>query len=297
MMAPPADAMGIVDEAGFTGKVKNLAPERDDEIGLVAALMLPDGDLEKWEAEFRPPFEAFRASAPAGAKLHVTDAFASGDTAWAAVAAASRRDVFDRIQRLRLLVVYTARRAVVARTTHALMSEIRDRAQAASPPHITVSRRPSTTRHVAECFQGVVSVIDILAGSAGCGHVALYSDTIDATVLADMEAAADRLRRLSRRETEIRGFDKAAKLRLAGKISFSVDLPGIDVSRVGRLEPLGKSSALVFASDVVCNALLHHLEGLPRNLPLNTMRSVEGFALERQVFAPPSDMADIYNII
>lgn len=297
MISSPTDAIGIVDEAGLTGLVRNLTPGQDKSIGLVAALMLPDADMAKWESVFAPPYEAFRAAAPAGAKLHITDAFTSGSADWAAAAERARQDIIDRIQRLGLLIIYTARRGQVARTTHDMLLGIAERADAARPAHISVSRRPSGTRHVAECYQGVVSIVDVLAATFGCRHIALYSDTIDPAVLADMEAAADRLRSVSRRVKHVHGYDRLAKQRVTGTITCSVDLLGIDVSRVGALQPLGKSSSLVFASDVVCNALLHHLRGLPDGTPLNTMRGAEGWVLAPRVFAPTADMADIYNIV
>ncbi len=145
-----ADALAILDEAGLTAKVRNLTVDHDGQIGLVAALMLPSPDLSGWEAIFEPPYRAFSNAAPPGAKLHITDAFASGDAGWIAAANQSRSDIFSLVRAKNLLVVFTAREASVARASHQATQDMISRAKASKSPNLSVSERPSDTRLVSE---------------------------------------------------------------------------------------------------------------------------------------------------
>lgn len=234
MIETQADAIGIIDEAGLTGKVRNLTPAHDGQLGLVAALMLPDADLMKWENIFAAPFDRFRRAAPIGAKFHITDAFASSSAEWIAAAVEARKGVFDLVKVHNLLVVYTARDATIARRSHALLKEVEDHARASKLEHIAISQRPSNTRHVAECFQGVVSTIDVLAETFQLQHVALYSDEIDPGVRADMESAADRLRNLSKHQVDIRGYNKVRNTPVLRSIAFRMTCPALTSLELAR---------------------------------------------------------------
>lgn len=292
---PPPDAIAVLDEAGLTAKVRNLSEDHDGKIGLVAALMLPTADLAHWEAVFEPPFTSFKNAAPPGAKLHITDAYGSADQRWIAAANAARQDIFSIVRAERLLIAYLAREASIARKTHEAEQDLISKAKTLKPPHISISERPSETRLVSECYEGLVSLIDILAETAGSEHVAMYADEMDKDVLRVMEADAQALRELSQKQVTLAGFDKAKGTKLSRTLTFSSDVPGIDVTRVGALSKLGKSSSLVFAADVIVNALLHHLQGLPFGTTLNNMKSVSGWALEECVFAPPDERHDPYS--
>lgn len=292
---PGPDALAIIDEAGLTAKVRNLTPDHDGQIGLVAALMLPTPDLAYWEKVFKPPYDHFVAAAPPGAKLHITDAFRASNPAWAAAAEQSRRDIYALAREHRLRVTYLAREASVSRRSHERLEELAAQARSNKPSHISVPDRPSDTRLVTECYEGLISTIDVMAESFGCQHVALYADEIDEGVLKAMEADADELRHLSRRVVELPGYDKQQKQPLKRSIVFSSDMPGLDVTRVGTITMLGKSSSVVFAIDVIANALLHHLGKHPVGTSLNIRKSVEGWELEDVVFAPTDERHDIYS--
>jgi hypothetical protein len=129
----------------------------------------------------------------------------------------------------------------------------------------------------------------------GRRHVALFADEIDDGVLRAMETDAGALRHLSKRVHELRGYDKLNKKVIVGTVAFSAAAPGIDVTRVGTITRLGKSSSLVFAIDVIANALLHHLEPHPIGTSLNILPSVDGWDLADRVFAPADEKYDIYS--
>jgi|SRR5687767_3406711 hypothetical protein len=110
-----------------------------------------------------------------------------------------------------------------------------------------------------------------------------------------MEVDAGALRNLSKRDVELRGFDTRQKTPLRRTMRFSTNVPGIDVMRVGTITKLPKSNSLVFAIDVIANALLHHLEQRPIGTGLNIMKSVERWGLADCVFAPTDECYDIYS--
>ncbi len=136
-----------------------------------------------------------------------------------------------------------------------------------------------------------------MAETGNCNHVALYADEIDEGVVKAMELEADALRNLSRREVELRGFDKQKNQRLSRKLVFSINLPGLDVTRVAPITKLGKKNSLVFAADVIADSLLHRLQQHPIGTSLNIKKSVEGWPLADRVFAPEEEEHDIYSRI
>lgn len=291
------DALAIIDEAGLLAKVQNLTPDHDGQIGLVAALMLPTPDLAFWESVFAPPYDAFVAAAPPNAKLHITEAFLPGNPAWTAAAEQARRDIYALARANNLCVTYIAREASVSRTSYEMMERLAAQARSNKPPHISVPERLSDTRLVTECYEGLISTIDVMAESFGCQHVALYADEIDVGVLKAMEADANALRQLSRRTVELPGYDKQQGKPLKRSITFSCDMPGLDVEHVGTITKLGKSSSVVFAIDVIANALWRHLGKHPVGTSLNVWKSVQGWELEDLVFAPTDERHDIYSKI
>lgn len=292
---PKPDGLAILDEAGLTALVRNLTSDHDGKIGLVAALLLPTPDLAHWESVFQPPYDAFAAAAPANAKLHITDAFKSGNAAWAAAAEQARRDIFSLSRANKVCIAYIAREASVARRSHEALEQVATQAKANKPAHISVPERPSETRLVSQCYEGLVSTIDVMAEAFGYKHIALYADEIDKGVLKAMEADAEDLRRLSQHEVDLPAYDKLQGKKLKRTITFSADLPGLDVTRVGTITKLGKSSSVVFAIDVIANALFHHLGKHPIGTSFNILKSLDGWELQDLVFAPTDEDHDIYS--
>jgi hypothetical protein len=88
----------------------------------------------------------------------------------------ARTEIYALVRSNQLGVAYIAREASVARKTHEASLDLIARSKAAKSPHLSVSERPSDTRLVSECYEGLVSTIDIMAESFGSQHVALYAD-------------------------------------------------------------------------------------------------------------------------
>ncbi len=75
----PADVMCFIDEAGDRGYVRNLRPEQDQRVCVLAALPILAEHVDYARGEVRRAFDRFVLAAPDGAKHHITDAFSAAD--------------------------------------------------------------------------------------------------------------------------------------------------------------------------------------------------------------------------
>lgn len=291
----PTSAFAVIDDAGANGEVHKLRPDQDDAFGLVAGIVFPGDDLDHWSDQFKPAFDIFRSAAPAGAKLHITDAFADPESPWATTARTARREVHALIESHELPIVYTARRLRIARQNHEMkkhlsanISSLAD--QKPSTPTHYVHKKRSRKRVVDECYQGVVSLLDIFARHAQLQMIKVYPDQIDDVVRRGMDASANRLRHLSKRTQLVTGFNIVTRsVETLGQITASLDLPQVDVAYVEMLnEPLGKEHPLVFAADVVANGINHFLRNKAPDANLNSCEDIAGWQLAHRVFAPPT---------
>ncbi len=137
-----------VDEAGARGLVRDLKPERDQDISLMCALVFEPGGHAKAIETFTPGFEAFCRAMPPDAKLHITDAFKPGNEAWGKVATNVREEFIGHLKTVRPIVVYSARRLKLAREAYARDRTLFEAAKAAkrSAIKITGANRPSDAR-------------------------------------------------------------------------------------------------------------------------------------------------------
>jgi hypothetical protein len=301
MFTATADAFAVIDEAGYVGLVDGLTAANDDDFGLIAGLLFPNGHRAGWEEAFAGPLKAFRNAAPAGAKLHITDAFNSGNKQWIAAARAARQEIYRLIMQHRIFVVFLARRCRISRRTRDDQRDLVEfiKTQAATregiATHFPRSKRKAT-RVIGECYQGLVSIIDGIAKAEGRRCVEVYCDTLDEEVLAHMEGEAARFRTLSQRVVNLTGFNKEeGRVEELGRLVMASDLSGVDVTTVKPLMgALGKDNPLVFAADVVVNEFRHRLSKLPPNAALNGTIALRGWEIDRAVFAVEGGTSTTY---
>jgi hypothetical protein len=90
----------------------------------------------------------------------------------------------------------------------------------------------------------------------------------------------------------VKVFDLNARKPIEGMITFMVPNPPfeVDVKHVGQLVVVGKDDPLVFAADVVVNALNDHLSSpLLNDAPLNAPLSIKNWPLEDRVWGARND--------
>jgi hypothetical protein len=286
-----------VDEAGEKGFLRNFDPSTDDKIAVLAAIAVPGDERERFRAPLAIPFERFKAARPAGNdSLHITDAFASGNEDWAAVAREVRVEIFACIKKLTIPIIYDARRLRVARVSFARLTKLVNQAHAERRSDIKVSHRPSAERIEETCMIGLALKLDALAVDRGLGVVDLLTDQMDRPIARLFKEMIGRTRNISSpKEKIVPGWNPKVEKEVSGSIRIKVtDAHGqpidwLDAKHLGDLVVLGKDDPLLFAADVVVNALHHHLRGLPRDAWLNQPSSINGWDLAERVYGVRED--------
>jgi hypothetical protein len=160
-----ADLFAYTDEAGVRGPARDLTPEQDGGISLLCALPVPAEHDQSLRGMVRPLFEQFKAAAPAGAALHITDAFRPGNEAWRAVAEQVRSKLFLMMRASRVILIYVARRARLARTMHERGEALRASAmeKKVSKVKIVGANRPDDTRIEDDVMISLALMLDAFA--------------------------------------------------------------------------------------------------------------------------------------
>ena len=285
-----ADTLAFVDESGARGYSRKLTPARDHELGLLCALLVPAPRVEEFRNAFRPGYQQFVDAMPDGAKVHITDAFASGNERWAAVAEAVRAKFHGLVRRLEIRVVYEARRLAVERDAHALREGLLPRANAARRSPIRIPDRPSQATVEDQLIVGLALKLDAFCDDFECRGVDLMFDELDAKVAQRYGHAVDRTRNIGRSTHRVKGWNLLTKSPVEGEISFQGDAPfSLHTRFLGELRVAGKRDPLVLATDIVANSLYDHLVGLPAEAYLNRPQSIAGWELEDRVYGARDD--------
>jgi hypothetical protein len=282
------NGVAFIDEAGEKGLIRNLAPQRDDEIGLLGALVFPEPRLEEFRTAFTPPFERFRTEGGDRLKkLHITEAFRPGNEDLRPMAVEVRSAIFDLLRSKQVPIVYCARRMRLLRAAHESLESLKTQARAArKATHIAIPNRPSTDRVEQDLMTGLALRLDAFAEDAKLGKIELLTDDMDLPILNGLEESADHTRSISSSLTVIKAFDLNVRKPVQGTITFSVPDPPfeLDARHLGALAIVGKIDPLVFATDLVVNALSDHLNSLKPDQRLNAPSSIAGWILQDRVY-------------
>lgn len=286
-------AQAYVDEAGEKGFLRNLSPDKDAAIALLAALVIPQLDSERFITAFTMPFEAFKAARPPGVgSLHITDAFTAGNEEWASVARRVRSDIFNLIETLQIPLVYDARRLQVARRSFEFAETLKNQSRSMRRSDIKISNRPSGERLEETCMIGLLLKLDALAENCAIEKVDLFTDYMDSSITQSFESTMERARSIGNaKERVVKGWDPKTRTKVQGTIQLSVSAKDfvddaeetLHAQHIGDLVVVGKDNPMVFAADVVVNGLYHHLRSLAVDAPLNHPSSIEGWFLKSRV--------------
>jgi len=290
-------AIAYIDESGPSkaGFVRKLTEDRDDQFGVLCAVVLPAELKDQVEISFRPAFENFVAEAPPGEKWHITDAFKPGYEAWGEAAKSAREEAWRIISKFNLSVVYDARRAALSRSNfEALQSALKPLAAARrSDVDIPELRRPSDETMEDHLFSGLLLKLDCWATDHRRERVDLVFDEMDKKLERTVNEVKADLQEIEHSSHVVKGFNKATREHVKDIIEISArssngSLP-FSIQRIGSVSVLGKAQPLVLLEDFVANALAHHLGQLPVDAPLNAPASIAGWALERHVYGVRED--------
>ena len=287
---PVADTLAFVDESGARGYSRKLTSARDHELGLVCALLVPAPRVEEFRDAFRPGYQRFLDAMPDHAKLHITDAFASGNERWAIVARSVRSEFHGLIRRLEIPVIFEARRLAVERDAHELREDMVSRAKAVRRSAIRIPDRPSRSTVEDQLVLGLALKLDAFCEDAGRRGVDLMFDELDAKVAQRYDNAVDRTRNIGRSTRRVKGWNPQTNARVEGEISVRTDAPfPLHTRYLGQLRVAGKLDPLMLATDTVANSLYDHLVSLPAEAYLNRPRRIAGWELEDRVYGARDD--------
>ena len=281
-------AVAFIDEAGEKGFVRNLSQNRDNEFGLLCSLLIPLDRIGEFRAAFEPPFERFKREGGAKLeKLHITEAFKPGNENLRPMATEVRQQIMDMIRVMDVPVIYTARRMKLLREAHNRLEQMKNQAKASRRnKSIAIPDRPSDARIEHDLITGLTLRLDALAQDMGLAMIDLATDQIDLPVSLGIEESIDKTRSISFSKNVVKAFDLHARKPVEGSIEITVTGAPfeLDVKRVGTLTILGKDDPLIFATDVITNALNDHLSSLGPDQPLNAPSSVMGWSLGDRVW-------------
>lgn len=282
--------IAYIDEAGEKGFSRNLIADRDSQVGIMCCLAYPAERLHEMREAYRDGYNRFCSAAPVGEKIHITDAFRPGNETWAAVAHKVREEFFELIRSQEIPIIYDARRLELQRKAHERVETLKMEARAAKRSQVQISERPSKERIETQLITGLALKLDELAAQLNRACVDLYFDEIDNELSRHYEETIEELRNMSAKHYNIKGWNPNTKQKVTGSIGISLTAPiELDVKRIGEIKVVGKDDPLVFAADMVANALRHHLSNLPIDAKLNAPSSIEAWTLGDRVWGVRDD--------
>lgn len=289
-----------IDEAEARGLLKDLQAARDDDFGLMCAVLFEPERHDLAIQAFTPAFERFRDAAPPGAKLHITDAFKFGNELWRPIAEEVRDEYLRLINSFKPMIVYSARRLRLSREAHLRREEMKILAKKAKRSQVRIvgENRPSDARIEDDLITCLALRLDAfaedVAGQAyNVKQVDLLFDQFDRDLALRYETVIQRTREVSVNSTKVKGWDPVSRSRGEGTIAFKVEAPfRIDTKFIGPIQVIGKDHPLVLAADIITNHLAHHLRQLPPQAPLNAPSSIAGWVLGDRVWGVQEDATD-----
>lgn len=280
-----ADTLAFIDESGAGGYSRRLTPARDEELGLICALLVPSACSKTFRGEFHSGYKRFWDAMPIGAKPHITDAFAPGNEMWAAVARSVRTEYFQLVHRLKIYVIFEARRLRVDRMSHNFRENLVLRARQQASSRTRSSYRPSQSRVEDEIIVGLALKLDAFCEDFGRRKVDLLFDELDKSLRERYTNAVDRTRYIAKCGPPMTDRDSEAPSQVRGKIFFEAKAPyRLNTQFLGDLSVKGKTDPLMLATDIVANSLYDHLGHLSTDAPLNEPSSIRDWPLEGSVY-------------
>lgn len=289
-----------IDESGAKGLLRNLTLDRDNEIAVAAAVLIPEVQAANIHGQLNYPFNNLKLAMPPGEKLHITDAFSSTITTWKTAAENARREIERILTTNKLAICYVARRLGVSRRTFEMTQTTINSArdfQKASTPHICFSNHPSDDRVEGEVFSYLFQKLDAV-GKCLSHHVVPHIDNTTDAIFKQYIKRLKAGRTLAQNTSVHHAYDTSKKQRVSGQIGFTVHLgdgnPATQFNTTHVRAPTVDLEVTpeILAADVVANSLLFHLSQL--QAPLNLPSSISGWTLSSLVTAMvPNDNFDL----
>jgi len=296
----PSTAHAYIDESGAKGLLRNLTLDRDDEIAVMAAIIIHDSIAAGIKQQLEIPHNLLKAQTPQQDKLHITDAFSSSNDKWIAAAITARAEIERILISNKIPIIYSARRLKLSRILFEMAQQMVDAAREfhkTTTPNIGISNHMSEDRVEGEVFTHLILKLDAYGKDSNMAMIPHIDNTIDAIHQHYCEQLNES-RNISQNTTTHQAFDILNKKKLTGTISLSVYhedgrlAKEFDTTHV--INPIVESDVTpeILAADVVTNSIFSHLSGLVQ--PLNAPNSIANWNLSSLVTANvPNDNFDI----
>ena len=269
------DAIAYVDEAGALGRTSRLGSEHDDDIGLFAAVLLEGDKLAKAADDFTPAVELFKASAPTGSRLHITDASASGNEAWARAADSAREEAYELVRRLRIPVIFEARRLRGQREFRDTLAEIGRKATEGRRSGIEVKARASKERIEENLLEMLLEKLEVYGEDARLNAIEVRFDDVDRSLFKSYEKKLDELRGTDDTMEDVMGYERATGVLHHGTVRTQIQGASAAVRRVAGLAVAGKNDPLVLLVDIVANSLNDYFRRLDNGRDIDELSTRE----------------------
>jgi len=276
--------IAYIDESGQRGYERKFSEGQAHQLGLMASLIIPCELHDQIVDQFRPGFERFRDAAPAGARLHITDAWRRGNDGWATVAEAVREEFFNLIRTREIPIIYDARRVATARARHALHLAQDERLRTLPGTRADIPEFVDEAQLDHRLIEGLLWKLKWLAGETGYDNLDLHFDGLQPDQMAQY---VDIMRTLNRANST--QGNPPITFTHTSNITLPLDAVTLNTPRI-----VGKDAPLILAVDMVANSLNRHLKDLPADAPLNIKSATTGWTLaDRVLVSADVDISDI----
>jgi hypothetical protein len=203
-----------------------------------------------------------------------------------------RYELFSMMHASRVVVVYVARRAGLARTMYEAGETVLADAKSKklSKVKIVGADRPNDLRIEDDVMVSLALMLDTFAEHEKRKRVDIRFDQTDAAVVDRYEGALEITRNVSRSQRTVRGWDPDKEEKVSRELIIEAGAPfRLDSRFLGKITVVGKDNPLIFITDVVANALWRHLCSLPHDAKLNNAFSVADWPLGELVWGKDHD--------
>jgi hypothetical protein len=269
-------------EKGFVGAGFTI-----EDIGLVAGIALPSGDVARFEADVSCILA--KADSSTVKKLHATELFKDGANA------SIKAELLGFLSaRQGWLLVYEAVYPLGLYRQELSTNSILDQYKQ-KDPRVKVSGNKAQTRIYTELLEGIVVKLDEVCRLEGSSSVAMLSDRIDKGLFKEATARLNYLKEETHANS-VSGFDTEANKVVHGSVTSQVIGFDSTVRFVTETTTEYTTSTMTIVADIVANTLYRQLKATSQahaGIRLHSHAALEGYALKPRVaFADDNYIVD-----
>ena len=190
----------FIDESGAKGYVRDLSQGRDNEIAVMVAILVGYECRESFRTVLSDSYKLFVGATPDGEKPHIAAAFDPKYLQWGVIARQVREVYIDELKRMRVPIIYSARRLRLSRLLFELQENtVRKRPECMNTV-IRVPQHPDTERVEGQIFSHLSLKLDAFGKDHARKVIPCIDQTVNAVVKNYIENLDREIGRASCRE-------------------------------------------------------------------------------------------------